>query len=1387
MSDTISETDDFMKVELNKKYDYPDPNNEDFQSRIYLKKEFHVHRIPERPQFNTKEEITAYRSKLCDPKIENLKEQQIFLSNFINPNTPYRGVLIYHGVGVGKCVRGDQMVRVNNNIYTMKEVWSTYKTETVQDEDYGIWTKPSHLLYTDSYEDGQIVHKRIVNLYRQYVDEFLVQVKLSNGLQIIMTQKHRLLSDSWTNQFQLGQPITVPLYMTKYTLIDIKHINNYKLISLLYLYGRYRKHYFVDKRFYTILKREIGETNIMLHSNEIELFTEFTQKFVNTYMKHILNSDRKIQVIKWIIELNQIDESTHYQDIYIEDDKKRYQIYCSLLELHYNCEYKGKCVRIYDDTQINHTSKVYVLSMEYIHHKGYVYDMEIEDTHNYIVNGILTHNTCAAIAIAEKFKSLVSKYNTKIHVLVPGPLLKESWKRALIDCTTDTYLQNVSNLEESLQKDKLEKDALQVALQYYRILTYKGFYRRVLGEKIVEKDKKNKKNKYKKNEEGEFERDVSIDKIDDLSNSLIIVDEAHNLTGKDNKQNEYGLALKHIIKNSVNLKIVLLTATPMKNLADDIIDLINFIRPSDQLIERSLAFTSNRNFEVSLTKTGLDYIKKMTRGYISHLRGADPLTFAKRKELGEIPKQLLFTKVIGCTMKPFQSKAYENVNDDEEDHLSRKITAISNFVFPILEDKTNKLVGISGEYGLHYLKEQLNNNHNELNNQLCTYLNVPKSTKMIELTNDQKYITGQFLNSQYLKHFSTKFYKALKNVNDLVYKKKGACTAFIYSNVVKVGIKLFREILLNNGYLEYSETSNYRIYDDTRCYYCGVTYKAHDKTDHNFGPATFFIVTGKTAEDSFDTATDRKQYIIDTIFNHFENVHGKYIKFILGSKVMNEGITLKNVGEVHILDVHYNLGRIEQVIGRAVRYCSHYKRMVTEDTDPVVRIYKYVIDIPEKSSAEIELYRKAELKYLQIHKIERALKEVSIDCALNRNGNIFPEEVEQYKDCEKESGVRCPDVCNYTTCQFLCDDPILNRKYYDKHRNIYKILDKDELDITTFNEKLEIKEIEKVKQIIKKMFLVGFVYTIQDILTYVNSVYTNKLAYDEFFVHKALEDMIPDKDKNFLNFKDIVYDRFSRQCYLIYKNGYYIANPFDMDELVSMEYRVSNVKNIYSELGLYDYLKQTNQMKEISLLTHDNITSVTRYEYDLSYYENRLENDYIGIIDRESDKKSTEQPIDMFKIRSKLKKTNKSRGTGIPTFKGADCKTKPIHEIRKIAKQLKIKLDDANVRDLLCTTIRDELMYLEKYSTGKDKKTYMMIPSNHPVYSFPYNLEDRVEHITSIMKDNFENVKKGNIKIKKLKELSYRIESMYSSSDNLDLLKRYNPIVKNDKIVIIVE
>merc|ERR1711871_1076287 len=108
--------------------------------------------------------------------------------------------------------------------------------------------------------------------------------------------------------------------------------------------------------------------------------------------------------------------------------------------------------------------------------------------------------------------------------------------------------------------------------------------------------------------------------------------------------------------------------------------------------------------------------------------------------------------------------------------------------------------------------------------------------------------------------------------------------------------------------------------------------------------------------------------------------NGAMIKFILGSKVMNEGVTLENTKEVHILDVHYNLGKVEQVIGRAIRECKHQKVITDKYKYPKVNVFRYVSSVKNELSSDEKLYMKAEVKFLLVKKVERALKEVAIDC-----------------------------------------------------------------------------------------------------------------------------------------------------------------------------------------------------------------------------------------------------------------------------------------------------------------------------------------------------------------------------------------------------------------------
>lgn len=1036
-----------------------------------------------------------------------------------------------------------------------------------------------------------------------------------------------------------------------------------------------------------------------------------------------------------------------------------------------------------------------------------------------IFHGTGVGKTCAGIAIAEKFKPLIKKYGTKVHVLVPGPILKENWKDQLLLCTGDTYTtqQDTTLFINETDKNKIKKNALNNALQYYRFMSYRSFYKKVLGDKIIEKVKVGDKfkNTYRKNEEGEFERDVSIDRIYNLNNTLLIVDEAHNLT-----DNAYGDAVKQVINNSTNLKVVLLSATPMKNLADHVVELLNFIRPPDDQIVRDRIFTSHKNYEMQLKPEGIKYLKHMSRGYVSYLRGADPLTFAKKIDKGSIPPFLLFTKITPCNMLDFQKKTYMEAVHISDDLLDRRSESVANFVFPGLSD-SKELVGYYGREGIDIVLNQLKNHSDLINKKIA--LEILKNPSLesdndLIVATDNKTISGKILKIENLKYFSVKFYKALKKVNRLIWSKKGSRTGFVYSNLVRVGIEVFQEILLMNGYLEFDENpANYKIKPGTRCYFCGKSYAEHQKEksekinkqnriinnisdssseykkpsgqipDHEFKPATFVTVTGNSSEESSDALPEEKQHILKDIFSHIDNIDGKHIKLILGSKVMNEGLSLKHVAEVHILDVYFNLGKVDQSIGRAIRHCSHYYMMNKEVPFPEVNVYKYAITLGNgQISSEEELYQKAELKYITVKKVERALKEVAIDCSLNRSGNIFPEELDIFKNCKppteaKPGDVLCPALCDYTDCAFKCDSKKLD-VYYDPKTLQYGQMKKSDIDYSTFTQNLSRNEINNAKSKIKDLYRVKHIYTLDNIVNYVKNSYTGekKELFDDEFVNIALTELIPKSENDFNNFRDIIFDKYNKQGYLIHRDKYYIFQPFDQNENVPMYYRTIYNKTLDTPLTLYNYLKNVTSMddnkKKNNVVVDEKAVSFYNFDNTMEYYDSREEFKYVGIIDKESSRRKNrteDELLDVFKIRNKRPKIiDKKRTIGLSSLYGSVCYTSKDKEVLlEIAQQLKSTIDINLTRYDICEQIKEKLLFLEKYSTSKNKNkfTYVMIPSNHPIYEFPYNLEDRKDYVIGKVNDKIKfkinmNVIEHKLKVDKENVTTYTIEITNSAS-----------------------
>ena len=97
-----------------------------------------------------------------------------------------------------------------------------------------------------------------------------------------------------------------------------------------------------------------------------------------------------------------------------------------------------------------------------------------------------------------------------------------------------------------------------------------------------------------------------------------------------------------------------------------------------------------------------------------------------------------------------------------------------------------------------------------------------------------------------------------------------------------------------------------------------------------------------------------------------------------------------------------------------------------------------------------------------------------------------------------------------------------------------------------------------------------------------------------------------------------------------------------------------------------------------------------------------------------------------------------------------------------------------NKRGAMCKAVKKFLLKLEKYSSGKQKMTYLIVPENHSTYKFPLNLEDRINHY----KDSLRQLLGDSVKIRIVKD-----EEIELSKEVISILKRnkgeiYNYIMK---------
>ena len=130
-------------------------------------------------------------------------------------------------------------------------------------------------------------------------------------------------------------------------------------------------------------------------------------------------------------------------------------------------------------------------------------------------------------------------------------------------------------------------------------------------------------------------------------------------------------------------------------------------------------------------------------------------------------------------------------------------------------------------------------------------------------------------------------------------------------------------------------------------------------------------------------------------FNDRSNIDGKLIRIILISPAGSEGISLMNVRQVHVLDPYWNEVRIQQLIGRAIRQCSH-KDLPMEDR--IVDVFRYfAIRKSGKPTVDQDIDDLAKRKDSLIKSFLTVMKEIAIDCELFKSHNTVDEDYKCFK------------------------------------------------------------------------------------------------------------------------------------------------------------------------------------------------------------------------------------------------------------------------------------------------------------------------------------------------------------------------------------------------------
>jgi hypothetical protein len=704
-----------------------------------------------------------------------------------------------------------------------------------------------------------------------------------------------------------------------------------------------------------------------------------------------------------------------------------------------------------------------------------------------LYHGVGVGKTCTAVLTAEAFLELTPK--NKVYILAP-PAIQAGFYRTIFDinrlklgedesspnqhdgCTGNRYLELTQTYYER-DKKEIEFRVNRLINKRYSIMGYVAF--RNMIQEILSKIPASLPEKRQR------ELEITLLKRA-FSGSLIIVDEAHNMrdiseadvddqdeAAADEKSDasagkKLAPQLRRLLTICEGNKLLLMTATPMYNSYLEIVSLLNFLLIADHIDESKLLKGEHIKFHVIKDAEGKDVevltpeseakIVRVANGHVSFMRGENPRAFPARLNPQDHPQFESWPDYSPDGTTKIQSQQQK----DDVCRLPMVKCELNKDSLTVMRAVTERLVAAKG-VGIRTIDTLLQSGNcvfpgdgvdgrtgNEGFQSWFTGEAISGTFEGTRLTAIPQYrLTDPAANPTWMTAgrntlgvYSPKFNKIIQSIQ----KSRGI--SFVYSRFVENGAVIFSLLLEANGYTAWGrsaplfKTGAVMKSTGRQCAKCHRREAGHPafnsaeletRDNHKFSPAYYALLTASnisTVDKEGLPLSPNNNRVISAARDP-KNINGHNIKVIVGSQVAGEGLDLKAIRELHILEGWFHLSKEEQIVGRGIRYCSH-NGLLPVERNCTVNLYVNVFPAElNKETIDQYTYRTAMNKAVRIGNVSRALKQGAADCNLNRDTILVTGLSE--RDMEDSQGnpikvdlndVNYTPICDWIKCDYKC-------------------------------------------------------------------------------------------------------------------------------------------------------------------------------------------------------------------------------------------------------------------------------------------------------------------------------------------------------------------------------